>query len=81
MREFVVKEFDKFLEISDSIDSPFKFYELQGKEIGKAFIWLRTAIVSWEGVIDEKVCSRLKQHGFCEAEERETRKLALEDLV
>lgn len=28
MKDFVVKDFEKFLEISDTIESPFKFYEI-----------------------------------------------------
>ncbi|MCW1312780.1 MAG: hypothetical protein OH338_05125 [Candidatus Parvarchaeota archaeon] len=81
MRDFVIKDFDKFLQISDSIDSPFKFYQEIGKETYRAWIWLRTAMISWEGVIKEVEIQRLKEHGFCEAEERETRKISLEDLL
>lgn len=81
MRDFVVKELDKFLEIADSLDTPFKFWEIKEKEIGRAWIWLRTALVSWEGVINDNIKLRLKEHGFSEAEERETKKITIEDLL
>lgn len=81
MKDFVIKELDKFLEIADSLDTPFKFWELKEKEVGRAWIWLRTALVSWEGAINDNIKLRLIQHGFSEAQERETRKIALEDLL
>lgn len=85
MKDFVVKDLEKFLEIADTIESPFKFYELtnwyQGdKEIVtiKASVWLRTALLSYEQDFESiekasKECiSKLKEHGFTACEIRET---------
>ncbi|MEM5854202.1 MAG: hypothetical protein QW228_07595, partial [Candidatus Aenigmatarchaeota archaeon] len=63
MKDFVIKELDKFLEIADSLDTPFKFCELKEKEVGRAWIWLRTALVSWEGAINDNIKLSLIQHG------------------
>jgi len=47
VKEFVIKELNKFLEISDSISTPFKFYEVDevagNKRELNAKVWLRTA--------------------------------------
>jgi hypothetical protein len=55
MKDFVIKDFEKFLEISDTIESPFKFYEITNwyegeKEVimVKASVWMRTALLSFE---------------------------------
>jgi hypothetical protein len=85
MKDFVVKDFEKFLEISDTIESPFKFYEIinwyEGeKEVitVKASVWMRTALLSFEQDFDsmekaKKECiSELKEHGFALCEIRET---------
>jgi len=78
MREFVVKELKNFLEIADSIETPFKFYEKTSEDYGRAFLWLRTFMISWEGPLNKEVLDKLKQHGFTEIEEKETRKLLFE---
>jgi hypothetical protein len=64
MKDFLVKDFEKFLEISNTIESPFKFYEIinwyEGeKEVisVKASVWMRTALLSFEQDFD----SRLKE--------------------
>lgn len=85
MKNFVVKDLDKFLEISDTIESPFKFYEIinwyeGAKEIitVRASVWIRTALISCEQDFDtiekaNKDCiSKLKEHGFVLCEIRET---------
>jgi hypothetical protein len=84
MKDFVVKELDRFIEISDSVDSPFKFFEVvetKDKELIRAELWLRTAMISWEGIGDEAVKKKLKDHGFSEAILKETKKLWLAELI
>ena len=82
MREFVIEEFDRFIEIADTINSPFKFYEISESDVGENYrlleakVWLRTAYVSWEAdlkgdEINEYVAT-LKRHGFTKTEIRET---------
>lgn len=85
MKNFVVKDLEKFLEISDTIESPFKFYEIINWYEGdrevitiKASVWIRTALLSFEQDFDsiekaKKECiSKLKEHGFVLCEMRET---------
>jgi len=84
MKEFCVKELDRFIEIANAIDSPFKFFEVsleKDKEIIRAEIWLRTAIVSWEGIGDEVTKKKLKDNGFSEAYLKETKRLWLSELL
>jgi len=59
MKDFVIKDFEKFLEISDAIESPFKFYEIinwyqEEKEVitVRASVWIRTALISIEQDFD-----------------------------
>ena len=81
MKEFVIKELEKFLDISDSISTPFKFYEIQ--EVGEkkqelnAKVWLRTAFISFQETIVEEeglqsTCKTLQDHGFVLTEIRES---------
>jgi hypothetical protein len=84
MKEFLIKNLDNFISVANTIESSFKFYQVtieKDKEILRAEIWLRTAIISWEGLGDEKVKKRLEDNGFSEAELRETRKLWLAELL
>jgi hypothetical protein len=53
MKNFVVKDLEKFLEIADIIKSPFKFYEVinwyqADKEVItiRASFWIRTVLLS-----------------------------------
>jgi len=61
-------------------NSPFKFFEVFDSEI-KATIWLRTALITWKGEKGEDRVKILKEHGFKEAQELETKKVVLEDLL
>jgi len=79
MKEFLIKDLSNFLTIANSIDSVFKFFESNEKQT-RAEIWLRTALITWEGQTTEEVKSKLKENGFSEAELRETRKVWLTDL-
>ena len=80
MRDFRIKELKDFLEVADTIDSVFKFYEVFDNEI-KATIWLRTLLITWKGEKGEDREKILKEHGFKEAQELETKKVVLEDLL
>jgi hypothetical protein len=83
MRDIVIKQLERFLEIANGLDSPFKFYSEEiGSEMARAWIWMGTLIISWEGPTSDKVRFKLKlqEHGFAEAEERESKKF-MEDLM
>jgi hypothetical protein len=88
MKEWVIKDLENFLAVSDSIEeNPFKFYEIiqpekQGeKEKIRAEVWLRTALISWEGEFGNDRIQKLKEHGFSEAYMRETKKIFLTELL
>jgi hypothetical protein len=81
VREFIIKDLGKFTEISDSIATAFKFYEIN--DVGEnrrqisARVWLRTAFIGWEDTYIEKdlvegTVKILKEHDFVETEIRET---------
>ncbi|RLG67913.1 MAG: hypothetical protein DRO11_09600 [Methanobacteriota archaeon] len=82
MKDFVIKDFDRFLEIADTINTPFKFVELKDSDVGKNFVllqakvWMRTAYLTYEKDVPKNKLSEtvqvLKRHGFTEAEIRET---------
>ncbi|MEM5773174.1 MAG: hypothetical protein QXG39_10100 [Candidatus Aenigmatarchaeota archaeon] len=84
MKNFVIKSLEKFLEIADTIESPFKFYEVIRMKKGNediititASVWIRTAFISWEKSTSfEKelleAIEHLSKHGFVETEIRET---------
>jgi len=79
MKDFCIKSFEQFLRLADSIDTPFKFYEKSDKI--RAEIWLRTALISWEGELTREKEDTLISHGFSEAELRETKRpLILDEL-
>jgi len=81
MKDFCIKSLDQFLRIADSIDTPFKFYESKDSMI-RAEVWLRTALLSWEGEKLKEREEELRAHGFSEAELRETKKtIIFEELV
>jgi len=83
VKDFVIKDFDRFLEIADTINTPFKFIETGGSDVGEdhvcvtAKVWMRTAYLTYEEDVpkeklDKTVVEPLKRHGFTEAEIRET---------
>jgi len=80
VRDFRVKDLKDFLEVADTIDTPFKFFEIFNDEI-KATIWLRTALITWVGEKGEDRIKTLREHGFKEARELETKRFVLEDLI
>jgi hypothetical protein len=79
MKKFLLKELKEFLEISDIIDTPFKFYFLE--EGIEAIIHMRTFLLAWKGEDGEDRIKILREHGFKEAKELETKRIVLEDLV
>jgi len=86
MKDFVIHDFDKFLEIADGIKTPFKFIEIDETSEGltklEAKIWLRTAYVSYRELFNAKIeedkakfaqkLRILEHHGFSEASIEET---------
>jgi len=82
MKDFVVKNFDRFLEIADTISTPFKFVEVTESDVGSDFVhleakvWMRSAYLSYKDEVKKeevaKAIADLKRHDFCEAEIRET---------
>ena len=82
MKDFVIKDFERFLEVADSISTPFKFIEISESDVGEDYrrieakVWMRTAYITWESDLKkeevESVTLNLKRHGFTEAEIRET---------
>jgi hypothetical protein len=82
MKDFVIKDLEHFLDIADTISTPFKFIETSESDVGKDFlhleakVWLRSAYVSFTDELKkedpEKIIENLKRHGFSEAEIRET---------
>jgi len=81
MKDFVVKDVERFLAISDNISTPFKFIQVNESEEPNyldvtAKVWLRTAYITYEVCVNKNelqaILAVLKRHGFCEAEIRET---------
>lgn len=77
----MIKELGKFLEVSDSISTPFKFYEVDEISENKwglnAKVWLRTAFISFEETVVQKedldrTCKTLQDHEFVLTEIRES---------
>jgi hypothetical protein len=82
MKDFVIKDFERFLEIADTISTPFKFVEASESDVGEDYqfvearVWMRTAYISWKTDAKKEeakeIISNLKRHGFSEAEIQET---------
>jgi len=82
MKDFVIKDFERFLEIADTINTPFKFIQTGESDVGEDYVcvqakvWMRTAYLTYEEEVSTKkldeVIETLKRHGFTEAEIRET---------
>jgi len=82
MKDFVIKNFERFLEIADTINTPFKFIQTSESDVGEDYVsvqakvWMRTAYLTYEVDASKKesneVVEALKRHGFTEAEIRET---------
>ena len=82
MKDFVIKDLDRFIEVADTVSTPFKFVQVSESDVGKDYVqiearvWLRTAYISWiqDAKVEEaeKIIDDLKRHGFKQAEIRET---------
>jgi hypothetical protein len=82
VKDFVIKDLDRFIEVADTVSTPFKFVEVGESDVGKDYlrvearVWMRTAYLTWESDVKkeqvESILSNLKRHGFTEAEIRET---------
>lgn len=82
MKDFIIKDFERFLEIADTISTPFKFVELSESDAGKDYefleakVWMRTAYLTFQSDVKTDqipdMLKTLERHGFTEAEIRET---------
>ena len=86
MKDFVIHDFESFLEIADSLKTPFKFIEVDEVENGiklEAKVWLRSAYITYREVIKNKedpyndkrlleLENKLVNHGFVYASIEET---------
>ena len=82
MKDFVIKDFERFVEIADTISTPFKFVEATESDAGEDYqfvearVWMRTAYISWKTDAKKEqvkeIITNLKRHGFSEAEIQET---------
>jgi hypothetical protein len=82
MKDFKLKDLDGFIEIADTVATPFKFVQVTDSDVGKDYqciearVWLRTAYISWVQDVKkeeaEKIIENLKRHGFKQAEIGET---------
>jgi len=83
VKDFVIKDFERFLEIADTINTPFKFIQKSESDVGEDYVsvqakvWMRTAYLTYEEDVpkeklDKTVVEPLRRHGFTEAEIRET---------
>jgi len=84
MKDFVIKDFERFLEIADTINTPFKFIQTSESDVGEDYVcvqakvWMRTVYMSYEEDVKKKearldeLISTLRRHSFIDAEIRET---------
>jgi len=82
VKDFVIKDFERFLEIADTINTSFKFIQKSESDCGEDYVcvtakvWMRTAYLTYEKDVPKNKLSEnvqvLKRHGFTEAEIRET---------
>jgi hypothetical protein len=82
MKDFKLKDLDGFIEIADTVATPFKFVQVSESDVGRDYVqiearvWLRTAYISWVQDVKveeaEKIIDNLKRHGFKQAEIAET---------
>jgi len=80
MKDWRIIDLKDFLNTADAIESPFKFFEVEDNTI-HATIWMRTALISYSGKKEQMSIETLKEHGFKEAKELETKRIILNDLL
>lgn len=72
MKDFVIHSLDRFLEIADTVNTPFKFYEIHEAEKEhlevEAKVWLKTAFLSYRETATKDgldgIKKILEEHGF-----------------
>jgi len=79
VKDFQILDLEEFLQIADTIEHRYKFFEFIDNNI-RAEIWMRICLFSWEGEKGEDRVKSLREHGFIEARLKETKKF-LEDLL
>jgi hypothetical protein len=79
VKDFQILDLEEFLQIADTIEHRYKFFEFIDNNI-RAEIWMRICLFSWEGEKGEDRVKALREHGFIEARLKETKKF-LEDLL
>ena len=80
MKDFIIHNLNRFLEIADTVNTPFKFYEIHEAEKTQAEIeakvWLKTAFLSYlETTTKERlegITRILQEHGFAQTTIHET---------
>jgi len=80
MKDFEFEDLDEFLEVADSINTPFKFFQVEqlGEKISiNAKVWLRSAFISYYYETSkteeiDKIKKRLTDHNFNRVKIKET---------
>jgi len=70
MKDKIIKDLGRFLEVSDLIAIPFKWFEIFGESI-VAEIEMANRSLYYEGEIDAKLIKKLEKHGFAETVTKE----------
>ena len=79
MKEISIKDLEDFLKISNDLENPFKFFEINDEIY--AFVHMRTFLLSYSGENGKDRIAKLKEAGFIEATISETRKVELAEMV
>jgi len=80
VKDYRIIDLKDFLEIADTIETPFKFYEFMDGNI-KGTIWMRTSVITYEGKSEKISEELLQEHNFKQIKELDTRRIMLEDLI
>jgi len=70
VKDKIIKELDRFLEVGDLIDIPFKWFEIQGEQI-IAEIEMANRSLYYVGETDAKLIKKLEKHDFAETVTKE----------
>jgi hypothetical protein len=80
MKDFIIHNINRFLEIADTVNTPFKFYEIHEAENAQteieAKVWLKTAFLSYHETVTKENLQGLQKilqdHGFAQTTIQET---------
>lgn len=72
MKDRVVKDLERYLEIVEFFDTPLKFFEIEEEEL-RAECDIRSSLISFEGKKSEETVKKLSESGFAEACLRDTK--------